>query len=348
MKSDSFVCPIPLRRYPHIVAAHGGGGQLMHDLIEEMLAPVLNTPLLQTQTDSALLPPLSGRLVMTTDSYVVQPIEFPGGDIGKLAVCGTVNDLAMSGATPRYLTLGLILEEGLPLETLHRLLVSIRDTADEAGVMVVTGDTKVFSHPGSHGLLINTSGVGEVAESVDWHPSKIMEGDVLLVNGDIGRHGLAVMMKREGLEFESTLKSDVALLSGAVAALQEAGVKVKAMRDLTRGGLATALVEMGEVSGLTLAVEEEKLPVCEAVEGACELLGLDPLYAACEGRFVAVIAAEDAEKALTLLKGRSDCPEPVLIGRCEGERGVPLLLKTTFGVERILHRQSGEQMPRIC
>ena len=344
---EGFVCPLPLQRYPQIVSAHGGGGQLMHHLIQEMIAPLLDNPKLQIHTDSAVLPPPSGRLVFTTDSYVVQPIFFAGGDIGKLAVCGTINDLAVLGAHPLYLSLSLILEEGLPLETLHSVLVSIRETAQSAGVSIVTGDTKVIATPQSHGLLINTSGIGSLPEGRLIAPSQIQEGDVVLVSGDIGRHGLAIMLQREGLEFESTLESDLAPLHGLIHELLDAGIVIHAMRDLTRGGLASALIEMAENAQKSILLEEEAIPIHESVAAACEILGLDALYAACEGRFVAILPPDEAERALPYLAKQSDT-KPAIIGQITAPRATPLALQTRYKTQRILQRQSGEQMPRIC
>ncbi len=343
-------CPIPIRDYPTVTLAHGGGGSLMRELIGRMFVAAFDNPLLRAQHDSAILTPTTSRVAFTTDSFVVNPLEFPGGDIGKLAVCGTVNDLAMSGAVPRWLTCGLILEEGLPMETLWRIVQSIAATARAAGVQIVTGDTKVVDRGKGDGVYINTAGVGEIPEGVDIGPHRVRPGDVILVNGDVGRHGIAIMAQRESLSFESEIESDCAPLSGSVAALLAAGIPVRCLRDLTRGGLASALVEIAEGAGLSLTIRENAVAVRDDVHGACEMLGLDPLYVANEGRFLAIVPADHADGALAILRqhGPADTA-PALVGEV-GPPVVPgrVTLISRIGAPRALDLLSGEQLPRIC
>jgi len=382
-----------------ILLAHGSGGVLSHELVRDVFARHFSNPFLDDLGDAALvgeLPP--GRLALTTDSYVVQPLFFPGGDIGKLAVCGTVNDLAMAGARPLYLTAGFILEEGLPLETLEHVVASMAETAREAGVLIVAGDTKVVEHGAADGLFINTAGVGVVPPGVDLSPAYLRSGDALLINGPVGDHGLAVMLQREGLAFQSTLQSDVAPLHGLIAALLDAVPgQVRCMRDATRGGLATVLNEWvlppsippeggedgvpeGYVAGYTpippkggevspggqkappispplggtkggkigIQIAETAIPVREAVRAACEFLGLDPLYAANEGKVVIAVAAEAAEAALSTLRAHPLGREAALIGRVTAEHTGRVVLRTPYGARRILPMLTGAQLPRIC
>jgi len=318
----------------------------MHQLIEGTFRSAFDNPWLNEQGDAAVLNVNESRLAFTTDSFVVQPLEFPGGDIGRLAVFGTVNDLAMAGARPLHLSAGFILEEGLPLATLNRIVASMRDAAEEAGVTIVTGDTKVVDRGKADGLFINTAGVGVVQHGLALGPAAMQPGDAVLVNGDLGRHGIAVMACREGLAFETPLESDCAPLAAPVAALLDAGVQVRCLRDLTRGGLASAVNELcGGRAGMRLI--ESRIPVEEAVRGACELLGLDPLYVANEGRFIAVVAPEDAGRALDLLASHAAGAAPAHIGHITATPG-RVLLESPIGAERILDLLSGEQLPRIC
>ncbi|HSP78678.1 MAG TPA: hydrogenase expression/formation protein HypE, partial [Myxococcaceae bacterium] len=301
MSADfSLSCPVPPQRHSTVQLAHGGGGRLMRQLIESVFLEAFPSP--AERHDGAVLPLGGERLALTTDSYVVTPRFFPGGDIGRLAVYGTVNDLAMTGARPLYLSAGFILEEGLPLEELRRVVASMREAARECGVAVVTGDTKVVDRGKADGLFLNTSGVGCVPEGVSIHPRRVRPGDAVLVSGDVGRHGIAVLSVREGLAFETPVHSDCAPLAPLVEALLEAGVEVHCLRDTTRGGLATALNEVALEAGVGLVVEEPAVPVDEAVAGACELLGLDPLYVACEGRMVAFVPELQAEASLEVLR----------------------------------------------
>jgi len=343
-------CPLPIPAGERITTAHGGGGLASARLLRDVIAAGLEETLLAPDHDGAALTLSGPDVVMTTDSYVVQPIVFPGGDIGTLAVCGTVNDLAMCGAAPLYLSLSLILEEGLPLATLRAILASIRDAARATGVKIATGDTKVIAHQGSQGLLINTAGVGCCQWPTRPHPSAIEAGDVILLSGDVGRHGIAVMAHREGLQFGTTLQSDVAPLWDHVSQLHQLSEAVHCLRDLTRGGLATALYELAQTSGLQLLLREADVPVCDEVKAACTLLGLDPLFCANEGRYVAILP-EDAAAQILARWPASQGPSPVPIGLVQPRpqpHAPPLLLENTLGVPRILRPQSGEQLPRIC
>lgn len=343
MTDFTLACPIPITDYPQVLLGHGSGGRLMHHLIEKMIGPAFSNPALDARGDGAALNIAGRRLAMTTDSYVVQPLFFPGGDIGALAVNGTVNDLAMCGACPLYLSAGFILEEGLPMETLWRVIQSMRQAADAAGVSIVTGDTKVVDRGKGDGIFINTAGVGIIEHELDIGPANARPGDVLILNGDLGRHGMAIMAAREGLAFESEIESDCAPLAAPVLALLDAGVGVHCLRDLTRGGLASALVEIATTSRRQLRVREADIPVREDVRGACEILGLDPLYVANEGRFIAFVAPEDAARALNVLG-----PEAVAIGVVESEASGLVMLESAIGAQRIVDMLSGEQLPRIC
>jgi hydrogenase expression/formation protein HypE len=341
-------CPIPIQQYPHVLMAHGGGGKLMHQLIGKMFLSAFGNPLLETQHDSTVVELTGRKLAFTTDSYVVRPIFFPGGDIGSMAVHGTVNDLAMSGARPLYLSSAFIIEEGLPMETLWRVVCSMRDAAQRCGVQIVTGDTKVVDKGKGDGLFINTSGIGAVEHEQKIAPQNVRPGDAVLVNGDLGRHGMAIMAVREGLEFESRIESDSAPVHDVVLALLEAGIEIHCLRDLTRGGLASALNEIAEASGVRIEVVEKSVPVREDVHAACEMLGLDPLHVACEGRLAAFIAANDAERALSILRNHGMGAGAAVIGKVTENPGPLVTLKSTIGVSRILDMPSGEQLPRIC
>jgi hydrogenase expression/formation protein HypE len=347
----TFACPISLQQYPTVLMAHGGGGRLMQQLIETMFLAVLGSPDREPH-DAAVLSISGDRIAFTTDSYVVNPLFFPGGDIGSLAVHGTVNDLAMAGARPLYLSLGLILEEGLPMETLWRVVQSIKAAADRAQVQIVTGDTKVVDRGKGDGLFINTAGVGILDHGLNIVPSSIQVGDVMLLNGDLGRHGIAVMAIREGLDFQTTIISDSAPLAHIVGALLDAGVPIHCLRDLTRGGLASALNELAAATRLTLSLEESVIPVLEEVQGACEILGLDPLYIANEGRFVAFVPPEEADRALAILRSAQIAQgEPATacaIGTVVASASPAVILRSPLGVTRFLDLLSGEQLPRIC
>lgn len=342
-------CPFPFDEYPHIVMAHGGGGRLMKRLLDELIIPVLSDNAVDEMHDAAVIsPPNNQKLVMTTDSFVINPLEFAGGNIGCLSIYGTVNDLAMAGATPNYISVGLILEEGLPMQTLYRLLCSMRQAADRIGVKIVTGDTKVVDRGKGDGIYINTAGIGFVDPELHVHPRSIQTGDVLLVNGDIGRHGIAVMAQREGLRFETTIESDCMSLSESVQALIAAGVELHCLRDLTRGGLVSVLNELATSTGQQFVLQEEDIPVASQVESACELLGLDPLYVACEGRFLAVLPAEQADLACRILKEQHYQLEPYIIGTVNTPDKSPVVMQNRYGGMRVLDMLSGEQLPRIC
>ena len=343
-----FVCPIPKQQYENIVLAHGAGGRLMHNLIDQVFAKGFGNPLLETDHDSAVLEHNGVRLCFTTDSYVVNPIFFPGGDIGTLAVCGTVNDLAMSGARPLYLSAGFILEEGLPITTLQRIVQSMQATAKEVGVAVVTGDTKVVERGKADGLFINTAGIGICEKDLKIAPRQVREGDVLLLNGDIGRHGMAIMALREGLRFETTIRSDVAPLWGMVEALLDAGIEIHCLRDLTRGGLASALNEIAKTAGVRIAIDERSIPVRDDVNGACEMLGLDPLQVANEGRLVAFVKSEDADRALEIMRGHPLGEQAARIGQVTAGASPLVTMNTVFGAARIVDMLSGDPLPRIC
>jgi hydrogenase expression/formation protein HypE len=298
--------------------------------------------------DSAVLSVEDGRLAFTTDSFVVSPLFFPGGDIGKLAVCGTVNDLAMAGARPAWLSAAFILEEGFPLDTLQRIVASMRDTAREAGVRIVTGDTKVVDRGKGDGIFINTAGIGLIPSSVDISPNRVVPGDAVLVSGDLGRHGIAILSVREGLEFEMDLASDCAPLADLVAGLVQLGPEIHCLRDLTRGGLAAALNEIASDAQVGFELDEASIPISGPVAGACERLGLDPLYVANEGRLVAILPAALAEQALTLMRRHAVGAGAAIIGRVTHHHPGVVEARGPIGGGRIVDLLSGEQMPRIC
>lgn len=331
----------------NILLAHGSGSKLSHDLIEKNLLPPLTNPLLARLDDSAVFD-FSGRLAFTTDSYVVSPIFFLGGDIGKLAVCGTVNDLAMSGAQPLYLSLSFIVEEGLPLDELNKVVGSIKAAAEEAGVKIVTGDTKVVNHGSADKLFINTSGIGMVPQGVNISASNARVGDRIILSGAIGDHGIAVMSQREGLKFSVPVQSDCAPLNKLVAEMLKASSDINCLRDPTRGGLATTLNEFAKQSKVGIRIEEEKIPVHEGVRAACELLGFDPLYVANEGKLVAIVAAKDAGKVLAKMKKNIYGAEASIIGEVIEEHRGRVVMKTRLGASRIVDMLSGELLPRIC
>jgi len=344
----TLACPIPISQYPHVLLAHGGGGKLMHTLIEKMLVPAFSSPLLETRHDSAVLRLGDARLAFTTDSFVVRPLFFPGGDIGALAVNGTVNDLAMAGARPLALSLALIIEEGLPMDTLWRVVQSVQAAAQAAGVQIVTGDTKVVDRGKGDGVFINTAGIGLVEHGLEISPASVRAGDAVLLSGDIGRHGIAIMAQREGLAFESEIASDCAPLVEPVRLLIEAGVSVRCLRDLTRGGLGSALIEIAEAAKLHVHIDERAVPVREDVRGACEILGLDPLFVANEGRFAAFVAPEDADRALEILRAHPLGEDAVRIGEVRDDRAGLVTLRSAIGADRVVDMLSGEQLPRIC
>lgn len=353
MKQEStsalgFACPIPINDYPNVLLAHGGGGRLMHQLIEKMFVPAFNNTLLESRHDGAVFNLEGRKLAFTTDSYVVQPLFFPGGDIGTLSIYGTVNDLAMCGAQPLYLSAGFILEEGLPMETLWRVVQSVQRAAAHANVQLVTGDTKVVDRGKGDGIFINTAGIGVITHDLVVSPASIKPGDLVLVNGDLGRHGIAIMAMREGLAFESTIESDCAPLADLVQTLLAANIEIHCLRDLTRGGLASALNEIAETARLQINLEEKNIPVREDVQGACEILGLDPLYIANEGRFIAFMPPAEVERALRVMRAHPLGEGAHIIGEVKKESSGLVTMTSIIGANRIVDMLSGEQLPRIC
>ena len=332
-----------------ILMAHGGGGQLSHELVAQVFVRRFANPLLADLNDSAIFRSGEIRLALTTDSYVVSPLFFPGGDIGKLAVCGTVNDLAVVGAVPRYLSVGFIVEEGLSCATLEQVATSMAETARAAGVQIITGDTKVVNRGAADKLFINTSGVGELPNGRSLSPSNLCPGDALLISGTLGDHGLAVMMQREGLAFSSALASDCAPLNGLIADLLSAcDGAVRCMRDPTRGGLVATLNEWAVSAGVGIEIHETAIPLRQEVRGACEILGLDPLYVANEGKVVVAVAPEYAETALSTLRAHPLGRQAAILGQATDAHPRRVVLHTTLGAHRILDMLVGEQLPRIC
>ncbi len=342
-------CPVPIDDYPTVTLAHGGGGRLTQMLIERMFLGAFDNPALAALGDGAVLRTEGGRLAFSTDSFVVSPLFFPGGDIGSLAVHGTTNDLAMCGARPLGLSAGLILEEGLAMEDLWRVVQSMQRAAATVGVPIVTGDTKVVDRGKGDGLFVNVTGLGHVPEGIDVAPSHVRPGDLVLINGDIAVHGVAIMSVREGLEFETTLQSDTAPLHELVAAvLDAAGDRVHAMRDPTRGGVASALNEIARQARVGVRLDEIRIPVGEQVRGACEILGLDPLYVANEGKCLIFVAHEAGETVLETLRGHPAGREAAIIGEVVAEHPGRVVLDGRIGGTRTVDLLSGEQLPRIC
>ena len=346
---ENLQCPIPIGDYPTVTLAHGGGGRLSQMLIERMFVPAFANSALEALHDGAILEVGATRLAFSTDSYTVSPLFFPGGDIGSLAVHGTVNDLAMCGAQPIALSAGFILEEGLAMEVLWRVVQSMRRAAAEVGVPIVTGDTKVVERGKGDGLFINTAGVGVVPTGVTISPVRARPGDVVLINGPIAEHGMAVMSVREGLEFETELKSDSASLAGLVADLLACGGEhVHVLRDPTRGGVASALNEIAAKAGVGVRLDEARIPLGEAVRGACEILGLDPLYVANEGKCIAIVAPQAAEAVLAALRAHPLGREAAVIGEVIADHPGKVTMRSRIGGRRVVDMLSGEQLPRIC
>ncbi len=346
-------CPIPISRYPQVLLAHGGGGTLMHNLIEKMFMSEFKNPALDIRHDSSVLNIDVNKIAFTTDSYVVSPLFFPGGDIGSLAIHGTVNDLSMSGAKPLYISAGFIIEEGLPMETLWKVVHSMQEAAKITGVEIVTGDTKVVDKGKGDGIFINTAGIGFIEHNLVINPSSVKQGDIIILSGDIGRHGIAIMAQREGLEFETTIESDSAPLNGIVENILKAGIEIHCMRDLTRGGLASALVEIAEASNHNINIIESDIHVREDVQGACEMLGFDPMYVANEGRFIVILPEKNAAEALDIMKKSEHGSDSKIIGKVTTENigknqyGF-VTMKSRIGASRIVDMLNGEQLPRIC
>ena len=348
-KTDAtgLVCPLPESDTETIQLAHGGGGRMMDRLLNEIIRPIFDNEQLQRRHDGATLD-VDGPVAFTTDSYVVRPLFFPGGDIGTLAVNGTINDLAMCGARPQWLSVGMILEEGFPITLLRRIAVSMRGAADQAGVQLVTGDTKVVDRGKGDGIYISTTGVGRIIAPQPVGPERVRQGDVIIVSGDIGRHGIAVMAAREKLGFETPIVSDCAALSEPVLALLNSGINVRCLRDLTRGGLASAVVEIAETAGVSIVLQESAVPVPADVSAACELLGLDPFHVANEGRFVVFVAPEDVERSVAVLSRHPVSAGAAVIGAVEDGPAGQVSCVGPLGVARSIDMLSGEQLPRIC
>jgi hydrogenase expression/formation protein HypE len=346
---SNWSCPLPLVGYPTIVMGHGGGGKLGNELVEHLFLPAFRNAALENLGDAAVLNLPAGRIAMSTDSFVVQPLFFPGGSIGELAVNGTVNDLAVSGAIPKYLSASFILEEGFPLAQLAAIVEAMAKAAATAGVQIVTGDTKVVERGHGDGCYINTAGIGILREGVQVGPHRAQVGDSVLVSGTIGDHGMAIMSVREGLEFESQIRSDCAALNGMISdVLDAAGLAVHTMRDPTRGGLSSTLTEIALASNVGIAIDEAKLPVRMEVQSACELLGLDPVYVANEGKAVFFVAPDAAEKVLAVLQAHPLGRDAAIIGRVTAEHPRMLVARTAMGANRVIAQQIGEQLPRIC
>jgi hydrogenase expression/formation protein HypE len=345
-----WTCPIPLRHYPTIVMGHGSGGRMMAELIQHLFVPLFENDLLAQLGDSAVVdwPGGAARLAFSTDSFVVSPLIFPGGDIGELAVNGTVNDLAMSGACPMYLSAGFILEEGLPIETLGQIASSFAAACQEAGVQLIAGDTKVVNKGHGDGLYINTAGIGLIADGVAIGPRNARPGDVVLVSGTLGDHGIAIMSVREGLTFETLVESDTAPLNGLVQAMLETTREIHCLRDATRGGLAAVLNELAAASGIGIEIEEPRVPVRPAVQAACEMLGLDPFYVANEGKLVAILPETAAEAVLGAMRAHPLGPGAALIGRVVADHPGMVVARTRIGGSRIVDLPAGELLPRIC
>ncbi len=349
----SWSCPLPLRDHPNIILGHGGGGKLSGELVKHLFLPAFQNDALAGLGDAAVIDlaeqgQAGVRLALSTDSFVVKPLFFPGGNIGELAVNGTVNDLSMSGARPLYLTAGFILEEGLPLDVLGRIVESMAAAAREAGVALVAGDTKVVEKGHGDGVYINTSGVGLIPPGVEIGPQRAAPGDVVLVSGTIGDHGMAIMSVREGLAFETDIRSDTAALNGLVAAILEACPDVHTLRDPTRGGVASALNEIAQAAGVGIVLEEQRIPVNPAVRSACEMLGMDPIYVANEGKLLAIVPEECAQAVLRAMQAHPLGKQAAVIGQVTGEHPGMLVARTGIGGTRVVSMQIGEQLPRIC
>jgi hydrogenase expression/formation protein HypE len=347
----SVACPVPESRYSHIVLGHGSGGRLSQALLEQVFLPHFSGKTLARLEDHAVLaaPTEAGaRLAFTTDSFVVSPLFFPGGDIGRLAVCGTVNDLCVGGAIPQALSAAFVLEEGLPIEDLKRIVASMAATCREAEVEVVTGDTKVVERGKADGVFITTSGVGVVPAGRELSISSVRPGDVVLVSGPIGDHGVSILSVREGIDFETELSSDCAPLASLTRAIFEIGLKIRCLRDPTRGGLSGVLQDMALRSQVGINIDEAHVPMREEVRAASDLLGLDPLYIACEGRLVAAVAPEDADRLLATLRAHPLGQGAAIIGRAVAEHPTQVRMRSRIGGERVVPMLSGEQLPRIC
>ena len=341
-------CPAPLSSKDTILLGHGSGGKLSAELVRSIFLPAFSNSALEKLDDQAVVSVNGTRLAISTDSFVVKPLFFPGGDIGSLAVHGTVNDLAMGGATPLFLTAAFIIEEGLPTDVLRRVTISLRDAAKAAGVEVVTGDTKVVENGSGDQLFINTTGIGLVRPGLELSCNYAQPGDQVILSGFIGDHGIAILANREGIEFECPIESDSAALHTLVADMLETGGTIRCMRDPTRGGLSSALNEIAEQSHVSIELEEDAIPVREEVRGACELLGLDPMYVANEGKLAAIVAPQAASRILDAMRNHPLGREARVIGTVSERDSVPVTMRTRFGTQRIVDMLSGDQLPRIC
>lgn len=341
-------CPIPLTEYPIITMAHGSGGVLSHQLIEKMFVPAFENKILSEGHDGATFDIKEGKLAYTTDSFVVSPIFFPGGNIGDLAVNGTINDLVCCGAKPLYLSVGFILEEGLPMEDLWKIVVSMKNAADRAGVKIITGDTKVVDRGKGDRIFINTSGIGIVPEGIHISPRNCSSGDAIILSGRIGDHGVAIMSARSGLEFETTTVSDTIALNGLADHIFRSTMNIHVLRDPTRGGVATVLNELSQTAKIGMIIDEEKIPVSEEVRGACEILGLDPLYIANEGKLVIILPESEAERVVTAIREHPAGCDASIIGKITSDHPGIVRMTTSIGSSRIVDMLTGDQLPRIC
>ena len=343
------VCPLPHIETDRVVMGHGSGGRMMADLIRSVFRPPLSNPVLEAENDAGVVQPTPPQsLAISTDAHVVSPLFFRGGDIGKLAICGTVNDVAMVGADPKYLTASFILEEGLAISTLQKVVASMQSAAEEAGVQVVAGDTKVVSHGEADGLYISTTGIGIPRTKNAIGGDQARPGDVVILSGTMGDHGIAVLEARGELGFETKLESDIAPLNHLVTAMLEASPGIHVLRDPTRGGVATALNEIARQSNVGVLIRESSLPLQPAVQAACEMLGFDPLYIANEGKLLAVVKGEDAEKVLMAMRNTRYGEEAAIIGEITDQPRGRLLMETPLGSKRVVDTLSGEMLPRIC
>lgn len=348
MNLAAFTCPLPVPAKERILLGHGSGGKLSAELLKNVFLPQFGNPVLDRLEDQAVLSLRDSRLAVSTDSFVVKPLFFRGGNIGSLAVHGTINDLAMGGAVPLWLTAAFILEEGLPIEALQRIVASMHEAAADAGVQIVTGDTKVVEKGSADGIFINTTGIGLVRDGITLSASQARPGDCILVSGTLGDHGIAILAEREGLKFETEICSDSAALHSLVGDLLQATHEVRCLRDPTRGGLSSTLNEIADCSRVGIELEEAAIPVHEEVRGACEMLGLDPLYVANEGKLVAIVAPEVAEKALRSLQNHPLGKDARIIGRVTEQHPRMVVIRTPFGTTRIVDMLAGDQLPRIC
>jgi len=346
--SNGFACPLPMMEYKNVLLAHGGGGKLSHQLIKSVFASQFKNDLLEPLNDGAIFSVGGIRFAFSTDSYVINPIFFPGGDIGKLAVNGTVNDLSMCGARPLYLSSAFIIEEGLPMDELWRVVRSMGDAAKAAGILLVTGDTKVVDRGKGDKIFINTSGIGVIPDGIEISPRRAKAGDKIIVSGTIADHGIAIMSVREGLEFETQIESDCAPLNGLVETMVAASQEIHVLRDPTRGGVASVLNEIAESANIGISISEDRIPVSEEVSGACEILGFDPLYVANEGKLLAFIAPMAAKTVLAAMHEHPLGKNAAIIGEVVADHPGTVIMKTRIGGSRVVDMLSGEQLPRIC